>query len=128
MNYLIEGIVSELSIQNEDELFFRIQAAEGFSLRIGKKKYNVLIPFQFIENEKNSNNENNDKEISTLSIIISQSFRFSIKDSELKKSLIKTSALGHRVEIIIEIVDEKELSDLITKDDIVIKTITVYSE
>ena len=42
INYTIEGVITELSLENND-FKFEISGTEGYSLKFGKDRYNVLI-------------------------------------------------------------------------------------
>lgn len=89
MAYIIEGTVSELTVEG-NSCIFKINGSEGYSLKIGKEKHNVL------HSVKAATNEN------VISAYILFSDRsYSIPEIELP---ILASALscGKRVKVIIE--------------------------
>ena len=63
-NYIIEGIVSEFSF---DENFFRLKGCEGYSVIQDKKIYNILCPEKMPEKEDSKN-----------CCIFSQDFKFPV--------------------------------------------------
>ncbi len=70
MDYVIEGTISELSF---DENYFSLSGTEGYALKHGDKKYNVLCPKDMPEKNKYAQ-----------SVVLSQDFHFPIQgDKEL---------------------------------------------
>lgn len=96
--FVIEGTVSELSF---DEKVFKIKGSEGYSLKQGEKKYNVLCP------------EDMPKEGGTfVALVLSPDFKFPIIDDSgetTNKDLLLTAFnFGKRVKISISL----EIADL----------------
>ena len=81
MNYIIEGTISELSI---DENFFRIKGSEGFVIIQDNKKYNVLCPESMQEKVD-------------VSFILSQDAKFSVGRNE--NLLIKACHSENKIKI-----------------------------
>ena len=84
MNYVIEGTISELSL---DEKFFRIKGCEDFSIIQDKKKYNLLCPEKLTE-----------KEDVKLAFLLTQDFMFPFNENN-KDLLIHTFSNDKRIRI-----------------------------
>lgn len=102
-NYIIEGTVTEISI---DEGFFTIAGTEGFAIKQGDDKYNVLCPEKMpTENDY------------LPSFILSQDVKFPIIDSD-NELILKASSEGKKIKIklVLEnIVDLQKLQELVKK-------------
>lgn len=94
MTYIIEGTVSELTVEGKSSIF-RINGSEGYSVKIGKEKHNVL------HSAKAATNEN----------VIVAYILFNDRNYEIseKESPIVASALscGKRVKVIIDTTDNE---------------------
>ena len=78
MEFIIEGIVSEIIIDKSDNFSFKISGTEGFVLRQEEKKYNLLCPDL---RELKSNYESH-----LPCIIISQDYQYKV--SEKNKAIL----------------------------------------
>ena len=119
MKYFIEGIITEIKVSKSDYKF-RIFGLEGYSLKLNKKKYNVLCPncvFEDAETEERTY-------IYAPAIIFSQDQYLSIKD-KVQKQLIQTNSLGKHVKIELAIDEEKILSEIKTISDFSIESLTL---
>lgn len=119
MKYFIEGIITEIKVSKSDYKF-RIFGLEGYSLKLNKKKYNVLCPncvFEDAETEERTY-------IYAPTIIFSQDQYFPIKD-KVQKQLIQTNSLGKHVKIELAIDEEKILSEIKTISDFSIESLTL---
>ena len=92
MAYIIEGTVSELSV---DDNFFTIKGTEGFVIEQNKKKYNVLCPENMPEKNKK-----------LLSAILSQDFEFPICDNN-KELLLESLCHGKKIRIKLSMEDNE---------------------
>lgn len=104
-NYIIKGTVTEISF---DEGFFTIVGTEGYAIKQGDNKYNVLCPEKMPAENSYSQ-----------SFILSNDVKFPILDSD-KELLLKASSEGKKIKIklvlenieIENIVDSQKLQEV----------------
>lgn len=125
MTYIIEGTISSITVIEEKSIFFTICGHEGYALKLAKKKYNVLLLKEIVENA-NSEKAESDNNFCKSSIVLSQDFQFSVKD-ENKALLIQSNSLGKKAQISFEIKTDKKLSDNFTVGDFETSSITLLA-
>ncbi len=88
-NYIIEGTISELKVEG-NECTFKICGAEGFSIKRGDKKYNVLCPEKMPK----------EKEIFS-SYVLSSAVTFSIEEKQ-QNLLFQVISANKRIRVAIK--------------------------
>ena len=110
MTYIIEGIISSISVNKNGKILFTICGHEGYSIKTENKKYNILLQ----------------KEIINSSIVLSQDFQFSVNE-ENKIMLIQSNSIGKKAQISFELKNDKKLSDNFTEEDFETSSITLLA-
>ncbi|MDY6398123.1 MAG: hypothetical protein SPL22_10380 [Treponema sp.] len=110
MTYIIEGIISSISVDKNGKILFTICGHEGYSIKIENKKYNILLQ----------------KEIINSSIVLSQDFQFSVNE-ENKIMLIQSNSIVKKAQISFEVKNDKKLSDNFTVGDFETSSITLLA-
>ena len=111
MNYIIEGTITELSF---DEGYFTICGSEGFMLKQGEKKYNVLC-----------SEENLKEKHYQASFIASQKCKFS---TSVKYRSVLLTSMTYEKRIRVSL-DEKELKKATNQEkSLPICSITLLSD
>ncbi len=87
MNYILEGTVAEISV---DENFFRINGTEGFAIKQADKKYNVLCSEIMPKEQENQ-----------VGIILSKDCQFPIPNEADKELLLSAVQSAKRIKITI---------------------------
>lgn len=105
-NFVIEGTVSEITIKNSKNVKFKITGTEGFSIKLGEKKYNIITKDEVIKDSKSD--KGTDENFIVTSYVLSQDFLFSISDKE--KSSMLSNSLEKRIKFIFEI-DEDNITN-----------------
>lgn len=90
VNYIIEGTVSELSL---DENYFTLCGSEGFSFKKNDKKYNILCPKNMPKDEK-----------ALVAIVLAQDFKFPSGDN--KDLLLQAVSYEKRIKVQLSVEDE----------------------
>lgn len=99
--YVIEGTVTEISSEKLEEVTFKIAGTEGYAIKLGKKKYNVLCTKKILENTNDEDTAENESKIFDETFILSQEIQFSSNDIA-KVGLIRCNALGKHVKLKID--------------------------
>ena len=105
-NYVIEGTIRELSVDENDNFTFKISGAEGFSIKQAEKEYNLLCP------EKLKDNDVDNKPYS-LCFIISQDYEFSV--SGTKNTLVQYGVAREKMRFVIKIEEHDKISKFFQK-------------
>lgn len=94
-NYIIEGTVTEISSDGT----FKIAGSEGYAIKRGDKKYNVLGPADMVTDEQ-----------AKIGIILSQDFPF--KADEKNRLIYHALGKQARISLSFEKNDEKKISEI----------------
>ncbi len=97
-NYIIEGTITEIANETSNEVLFKLIGIEGYALKIGKKKYNVLCTKELIKDSKKKVEEDIESKYFEQTIIFSSDIQFVVNDM-VKLFLIRSNGLGHHVKI-----------------------------
>lgn len=73
-NYIIEGTITKIFVDASDNLSFNIIGTEGYSVKQGRDKYNLLCP------EKLKDEIDDKTKIHVLGILLSQDYQFSVNE------------------------------------------------
>ena len=115
--YTFEGTITAITCK-DGTLELKLAGLEGYAIKLGDKKYNVLCSEGLIENSKvkedkdNTNDSFNDK-----AIVLSQNYQFTMSDDT--KTLLTTSGLGKKVKATVECEANKQLK---------ITSITIFAD
>ena len=122
-NYIIEGTISEVFVDENDNITFKISGTEGYSIKHKKEKYNIFCPKQLEEGIKD------DKKIHLPGIIISQDYQFSIYSKNIEL-IIRICDLNKKLKICTTISETEELSKIFEDKNKPIKvgSITLVSD
>ncbi|MBO4320111.1 MAG: hypothetical protein J5857_06550, partial [Treponema sp.] len=80
-NYIIEGTVSEISSEKPEEVNFKIFGTEGYALKIGKNKYNILCSETILKNAADDSTTKDESKIYSETFILSQQILFTSTDT-----------------------------------------------
>lgn len=111
-NYTIEGTITAITC-NDKTLELKLVGLEGYAIKLGDKKYNVLC-------EKDFPNDSN--KTSAKAKIISQDIQFQI--AETMKSIVTSSSLGKHAKVTVECGDEELKEDT----PVLITSITIFAD
>lgn len=122
-DYIIEGTIKEISVDKSDNFSFKIIGTEGYSIKYGKEKYNILCPEQLKEELKK------DKKIHLPGIIISQDYQFSTFEKNIEV-IIRNCGLNRKLIIGTVISETEKLSKIFADKNkpIKIASITLLSD
>lgn len=113
-NYIIEGTVSEVSVDESNNISFKMCGTEGYSIKYGKEKYNIFCPKQLEEDMKN------DKKIHLPGIIVSQDYQFSTSNKNIGL-IIRNCGLNRKLKICTTFSETENLSKIFADKNLPIK-------
>ena len=122
-NYIIEGTVSEVFLDEKDNISFKIFGTEGYSIKYEKEKYNIHYSKQLEEEIKK------DKKIHLPGIILSQDYQFSVSTKNMEL-IIRNCDLNKKLKISTTISETEKLSKILADKNKPIKvdSITLLSD
>lgn len=123
-NFIIEGTVSEITVKNGKNVKFKILGTEGYAIKLGKKKYNIITKDEVIEDSKSD--KETDENFIVTSYVLSQNFLFSISDKEKISKL--SNFLGKRIKFIFEIDESKVKISADIKKFLNSASITIFTD
>lgn len=123
-NFIIEGTVSEITVKNGKNVKFKILGTEGYAIKLGKKKYNIITKDEVIEDSKSD--KETDENFIVTSYVLSQNFLFSISDKEKISKL--SNFLGKRIKFIFEIDESKVKISADIKKFLNSASITIFAD
>ncbi|MBR6297189.1 MAG: hypothetical protein IKR40_12010 [Treponema sp.] len=126
-DYIIEGIVSEIESMNSNEVLFKLSGIEGYALKVGEKKYNIICTEKLIKNSKLKHEKEPDFKFYEHSFIISKNIQFAVTDTA-KLFLIKSNALGKHVKITIAGDYSSIKINLEKKENIPVSSIILFAD
>ena len=119
-DYIIEGTVTEISSEKLNEVNFKISGTEGFAIKKGKKKYNVLYTEKVVKNQEIEDSYENESKFYDMAFMLSQGIQCSSEDSA-KIGLIRCNALGKHIRA--KISSETKVLELLNSE----KNLPVFS-
>ena len=112
--YVIEGTIYKIYVDESDNLSFSIMGTEGYSVKQGKDKYNLLCP----EKLKDEINDKSKTHVPT--ILISQEYQFSVSEKN-KELVIKTCSSNKRISMTIALDEKKSIDKLFADKNLPLK-------
>lgn len=104
-NYIIEGTITKIFVDASDNLSFNIIGTEGYSVKQGRDKYNLLCP------EKLKDEIDDKTKIHVLGILLSQDYQFSVNEKN-KDLVIRHFSSNKRIYLTIVLDEKKSLEKL----------------
>lgn len=126
MAYIIEGTVTEISSEKLDEVSFKITGSEGYAIKLGKKKYNVLCTEKILENSNEEDSFENKSKFFEETFVLSQGIQF-LSNDVAKVGLIRCNALGKHVKVTIDGSFDTIKISLETSRHLLVSSITVFA-
>lgn len=104
-NYIIEGTITKIFVDASDNLSFNIIGTEGYSVKQGRDKYNLLCP------EKLKDEIDDKTKIHVPGILLSQDYQFSVNEKN-KDLVIRHFSSNKRIYLTIALDEKKSLEKL----------------
>lgn len=119
MTYVIEGTISELSVDKSDNLTFKISGTEGYAIRQRQEKFNLWCPETLNDELKNTKGHFS-------CIALSNNYEYTI-EGENKKMITQYGINGTHFKFTTSFKDKKNLDEIINNKPIKIESITIFN-
>lgn len=118
MKFTLEGIISKITILNNHDIKFAICGLEGYSIKNGNEKFNILRQANLGKDEHGQYGAG---------LILSPSYEFKF-ENVIKNTLVLANSLGRHAKLDFEISEEKQLKGLSGDDFKTPVSITLLAE
>lgn len=117
-NYIIEGMITKIFVDASDNLSFNIIGTEGYSVKQGRDKYNLLCP------EKLKDEIDDKTKIHVPGILLSQDYQFSVNEKN-KDLVIRHFSSNKRIYLTIALDEKKSLEKLFDDKKLPLKVTSI---